>query len=93
MHSVKIGGREDCIFWKYNRISCEWPHCLRLLFFRKRFFVVNLADVIESLVEERNLDRDQVVAIVCSAVQIAHEKKYPGQEFVVSFNKKSSSNS
>lgn len=51
---------------------------------------MNLADVIESLVEERNLDRDQVVAIVCSAVKIAHEKKYPGQEFVVSFNKKTS---
>lgn len=52
---------------------------------------MNLADVIESLVEERNLDRDQVVAIVCSAVKIAHEKKYPGQEFVVVFNKKTSS--
>ena len=52
---------------------------------------MNLADVIESLVEERNLDRDKVVAIVCSAVQIAHEKKYTGQEFVVSFNKKTSS--
>lgn len=52
---------------------------------------MNLADVIESLVEERNLDRDQVVAIVCSAVKIAHEKKYSGQEFVVTFNKKTSS--
>jgi N utilization substance protein A len=79
-------------FWCKSKSTVKWAAVLRLLYFcSMRFFGVNLADVIESLVEERNLDRDQVVAIVCSAVKIAHEKKYPGQEFVVVFNKKTSS--
>ena len=52
---------------------------------------MNLGDVIESLVEERSLDRDRVVAIVCNAVQVAYERKFPGHVFIVTFNKKNAS--
>jgi len=51
---------------------------------------VNLADVIESLVEERGLDRERVTAIVCNAVKTAFEKKYLDYDFEVVFNKKNS---
>jgi len=51
---------------------------------------VNLGDVIESLVEERNLDRDRVATIVCNAVKAAYERKFLDLDFVVTFNKKSS---
>lgn len=47
---------------------------------------MNLADVIEGLVEERGLDREKVVSIVCDGIRTAYVKKYPSIDFVVSFN-------
>ncbi len=63
---------------------------MRLLFFVLWGFGVNLGDVIESLVEERNLDRDRVASIVCNAVRAAYERKFLDLDFIVTFNKKSS---
>lgn len=60
------------------------------MFFVLWGFGVNLGDVIESLVEERSLDRDRVATIVCNAVQAAYERKFLDLDFVVTFNKKSS---
>jgi N utilization substance protein A len=49
---------------------------------------VNLADVIEGLVEERGLDRDKIISIVCDGMKLAFAKKFPAVSFVVTFNKK-----
>ncbi len=49
---------------------------------------MNLTDVIDSLVEERGLDREKVVAIVCEGISAAYSKKYPGVTFYVTYNKK-----
>ncbi len=49
---------------------------------------MNLADVIESLVEERGLNREQVIEVVCDGVRAAYEKKFPEFEFSIVFNKK-----
>jgi len=50
---------------------------------------VNLADVIENLVEERGLEREKVVSIVCDGIRMAYEKKFPYIDFVITFNAKS----
>lgn len=50
---------------------------------------MNLTDVIEGLVEERGLDRDMVISIVCEGMLAAYNKKFPGLVFDISFNKKS----
>lgn len=52
---------------------------------------MNLADVIESLVEERGLDREQVIAIVCEGMLSAYSKRFPDIVFDMSFNKKTGS--
>lgn len=49
---------------------------------------MKLADVIESLVEERGLDRDKVTEIVCEGIRLAYEKKFPLVTFDVHFSKK-----
>ena len=49
---------------------------------------MNLAEVIDGLVEERGLDRDLVSSIVCDGIMSAYAKKYPDLDFIVSFNKK-----
>ncbi|MBT4594903.1 hypothetical protein HOD08_03425, partial [bacterium] len=49
---------------------------------------MNVAEVIESLVEEKGLDRDKVVEIVCNGVQLAYERRHPGIQFVVKLNKR-----
>ncbi|MBX9830926.1 transcription termination factor NusA [Candidatus Babeliales bacterium] len=49
---------------------------------------MNLADVIENLVEERGLDREQIAAIVCDGIQTAYTKKYPYVDVLVTYNKK-----
>jgi transcription termination/antitermination protein NusA len=49
---------------------------------------VNLSEVIESLVEERGLDREKVIAIVCEGIGMAYDKKFPGHIFHIAFNKK-----
>lgn len=49
---------------------------------------MKLAEVIESLVGERGLDREKVVEIVCDGIRAAYEKKYPEEAFQVIYNKK-----
>jgi len=48
---------------------------------------VNLSDVIEGLVEERGLSREDVVSAVCDGVLAAYSKKYPDIKFSVVVNK------
>lgn len=59
-------------------------------FFFKRIGVysVNLAEVIESLLEERNLDREKVVAVIRDGVLTAYRKKYPNLSFQARYNTK-----
>ncbi|KKQ33429.1 MAG: NusA antitermination factor [candidate division TM6 bacterium GW2011_GWF2_37_49] len=52
---------------------------------------MNLADVIESLVDERGLDKEHVIAIVCDGMLSAYAKKFPNIVFNMSFNKKTGS--
>lgn len=49
---------------------------------------MNLADVIEGLVEERGLEREKVVSIVCDGIRTAYVKKFPSVDLVVTFNAK-----
>jgi transcription termination/antitermination protein NusA len=51
-------------------------------------YPVNVADVINSLVEERGLEREKIISIVCEGIAAAYQKKYPTLEFVVEFNQK-----
>ncbi|MFH1644185.1 MAG: transcription termination factor NusA [bacterium] len=50
---------------------------------------MNLSDVIDALVEERGLDKEQIATIVCEGMRAAYSKKYPELNFVVIYNKKS----
>ncbi len=47
---------------------------------------MNLADVIEGLVEERGLDRENVISIVCEGIKAAYDKKYPDVVFIAKYN-------
>ena len=49
---------------------------------------MNLSEVIDSLVEERGLDRDLVTAIVCDGICVAYSRKFTDVTFKVQFNKK-----
>jgi len=49
---------------------------------------VNLADVIENLVEDRGLDKDRVISVVCEGVLAAFYKKFPELLLHASFNRK-----
>ena len=48
---------------------------------------MNLNDVIEGLVDDRGLNRDKVVDIVCQGVLVAYLKKFPDLNLEVSYNK------
>ncbi|MCB9492851.1 MAG: transcription termination factor NusA [Epsilonproteobacteria bacterium] len=50
---------------------------------------MNLVDVIEGLVEERGLEKEKVISIVCDGIRAAYTKRYPDRTFHVQFNKKS----
>lgn len=50
-----------------------------------------LSDVIEELIEERNLDREQVVGIVREGMLLAFERKFPDITFQVRYNTKAGS--
>jgi len=50
---------------------------------------VNLSEVIESLVEERGLDKDAVISVVCQGVQAAFAKRFPDANLSVVFNRHS----
>ena len=52
---------------------------------------MNLAEVIEGLVEERGLDREKIVSVICDGMKAAYIKKFPQINFVVTFNKKAGS--
>lgn len=54
----------------------------------QRLKTVNLTDVIEGLVEERGLDREKVIEIVCDGIHAAYVKRFPDTTFYVSFNRK-----
>jgi len=49
---------------------------------------VNLAEVIESLLEERSLDREKVIGVVRDGVLAAYRKKYPHSTFHTRYNSK-----
>lgn len=49
---------------------------------------MKLTEVIDSLIEERGLDREQISSIVCQGILSAYEKKYEDLDFVISLNKK-----
>lgn len=49
---------------------------------------MNLADVIEGLVEERGLDKEKIINIICDGMVVAYSKKYPTISFQVIYNKK-----
>ncbi|MCF7799562.1 transcription termination factor NusA [Candidatus Babeliales bacterium] len=50
---------------------------------------MNLSDVIETLIEERGLDKDAVVSAVCQGVQAAFVKRFPEVNLSVIFNRHS----
>ena len=47
---------------------------------------MNVSDVISTLVEEGNFEKDRVIEIVCEGVLFAYSKKYPGYDFQIQFN-------
>lgn len=49
---------------------------------------MNLLEVIEGLVEERGLDKENVVTAVCDGVLAAFQRKFPDVKLSVAFNKK-----
>jgi transcription termination/antitermination protein NusA len=49
---------------------------------------VNLLEVIEGLVEERGLDKENVISAVCDGVLAAFQKKFPDDDLKVVFNRK-----
>ena len=49
---------------------------------------VNLAEVIESLLEERSLDREKVIAVIRDGVLTAYRKKFPEINFQARYNTK-----
>lgn len=50
---------------------------------------MKLSDVINELVEERDLDRDVLTDVVIEGILAAYQKRYPELELRASFNKKS----
>ncbi len=50
---------------------------------------MNLSDVIEGLVEERGLDKEKVIDVVCQGVLAAFVKKFPDLILTADFNRKS----
>lgn len=54
----------------------------------KKGWLVKLTEVIDSLIEERGLNREQVSSIVCDGILAAYQKKYPYATFTISLNKK-----
>lgn len=49
---------------------------------------MNLLEVIEGLVEERGLDKENIVTAVCDGVLAAFQRKFPDVKLSVAFNKK-----
>lgn len=49
---------------------------------------MKLSQVIDELVEERDMDRSLLSKIICEGMEVAYAKKYPALPIVVSYNKK-----
>lgn len=49
---------------------------------------MNLAEVIESLIDERSLDREKVIEVIRDGVAMAYRKKYPELTFQTRYNTK-----
>ena len=49
---------------------------------------MNLADVIDELIEERGLDREVLSSIVCEGMLSAFQKKYPDIELKAEYDQK-----
>ncbi len=49
---------------------------------------MNLTDVIELLVDERSLAKDEIVSVVCEGIKAAYLKKFPYFDVVVTYNRK-----
>lgn len=49
---------------------------------------MNLSNVIEDLVDERGLDKEKIIEIVCDGIKAAYAKKFPEVTFEASFNRK-----
>ena len=49
---------------------------------------MNLANVIDNLVEDRGLDKEKVVAVVCEGMLAAYKRKYPELELSINYNGK-----
>lgn len=50
---------------------------------------MNLSDVIDVLVDERGLEKEKVIAVVCGGIEAAYAKKFPDLDLVVSYNSRS----
>lgn len=48
---------------------------------------MNLSNVIEDLVEERGLDKEKIIDIVCDGIKAAYTKKYPEIAFETTYNR------
>ncbi len=49
---------------------------------------MRLSDVIEELIEERGLERDELSSIICEGILAGYKKRYPDLELRVQHNKK-----
>lgn len=49
---------------------------------------MNLIDVIDGLVEERGLDKLNIISAIKDGVSVAFQKKFPGVDLIISFNQK-----
>lgn len=49
---------------------------------------MKLSQVIDELVEERDMDRSLLSKIICEGMEVAYAKKYPALPITVSYNKK-----
>ncbi|PCI74034.1 transcription termination factor NusA [Candidatus Dependentiae bacterium] len=47
---------------------------------------VNLSEVIDSLVQERSLDREKIIQIVCDGIRMAYDRRFPDYKFIVEYS-------
>jgi len=74
---VRFGSTLTQVFYENNN------------FHSKKENAVNLSQVIEELVEERDLDRSVIAEIVCEGMIAAYNKRYPDIVFRAVYNKQS----
>ena len=74
---MRFGSTSTQVFYENNN------------FHSKKENAVNLSQVIEELVEERDLDRSVIAEIVCEGMIAAYNKRYPDIVFRAVYNKQS----